>query len=352
MSAFRSMSRAMTRGYLRDRMAVFFTILFPLMFLVVFGGLFKDQGLAKAKVVQIGAVQVLDAPEVRAGLDSILKITRNDDTAAAIDSVRKGDYAAAIEEHDGKVVVHFSGADQVRAGTVLRVMESLIQRANLEASHTKPVFSLDAESVEDQSLQTIQYVTPGLLGWAIATGATFGAALTLVTWRQKKILRRLRLAPVSTWSVIGARVGVSVGIALVQTAIFLAVAIIPYFGLKLAAYWWMCVPVVIAGTLAFLSVGLLAGAFAKTPEAASGIAQLVVLPMAFLSGSFFPIDNAPTWLQHVAQLLPMRYINTAMQDVMVRGAGPASVLPEIGILLAFAVVVSAIASRLFRWDDV
>jgi ABC-2 type transport system permease protein len=211
---------------------------------------------------------------------------------------------------------------------------------------------VDPQQVEDKSLKAIQFVTPGLLGWAVATGATFGAALTLVAWRRKRILRRLRLSPVSTASVIGARVGVSVGIALLQAAIFVGVALIPYFGLKLSGYWWMSIPVIVVGTLAFLSIGLLAGAWAKTEEAANGIAQLVVLPMAFLSGSFFPLDSAPKWLRTISEVLPLRHLNQAMLDVMVRGKGPAAVLPELGILAGFAIVVSLLAVRLFRWDDV
>ncbi len=194
-------------------------------------------------------------------------------------------------------------------------------------------------------------MTPGLLGWAIATGATFGAALTLVTWRQKKILRRLRLAPVRTSSIVTARVGVSIVIALVQTAIFLAVASIPYFGLQLSAYWWMAIPLIIVGTLSFLAIGLLAGSFAKTPEAGSAIANLIVLPMAFLSGAFFPLSGAPAWLQTLSKVFPLRHLVDGMQAVMVRGQGPVSVLPQIGILLGFTVVVSAIALALFKWDD-
>ena len=211
---------------------------------------------------------------------------------------------------------------------------------------------LTGEQVEDKSLKTIQYITPGLLGWAIATGATFGAALTLVTWRQKRILRRLRLSPVQLPVVIAARVGVSIVMALVQTAMFLGVALIPYFGLPAHPHWWMSIPLVIAGTLAFLSIGLLAGAWAKTLEAASAIANLIVLPMAFLSGAFFPLDNAPSWLQKLSNIFPLKHLVTALQDVMVRGRGPASVLPELGGLLLFAVLVTVIAGRLFRWDDV
>ena len=58
----------------------------------------------------------------------------------------------------------------------------------------------------------------------------------------------------------------------------------------------MSIPLIVVGTLAFLSIGLLAGSFAKTPEAAGAIANLIVLPMAFLSGAFFPLDGAPGWL--------------------------------------------------------
>jgi ABC-2 type transport system permease protein len=206
--------------------------------------------------------------------------------------------------------------------------------------------------VEDASLKPIQYLTPGLLGWAIATGAMFGSALTLVTWRQLKVLRRLRLAPVGTTSVVTARVGVSIGVALLQTVIFLLVALLPAFGLKLSNYWWMSIPLVIAGTLAFLGIGMVAGSFTKTPEAASAVANLIVLPMAFLSGAFFPLQFAPAWVNTVSKALPLRHLVDGLTAVMVRGQGPASVLPQLGILLGIAVVFGAIALALFRWDDV
>lgn len=353
-SGFRSLSRAMLLGFVRDRTALFFTILFPLMFLVLFGGLFKNQGVPRSKVIEVGSVAVIDRvpAEAKGELSKVLDITKMTDRAKALDAVRKGDYEAAVEQQGDKVLVHYSAADQVRAGTVQSVFASMVQDANVAAAGVPPRLQFDAQRVEDKSLKTIQFVTPGLLGWAIATGATFGAAMTLVTWREKKIMRRLRLSPVSTGSVVGARVGVSVGIAFVQTAIFLGVAQLPYFGLKLSNDWWMSLPVILVGTLAFLSIGLVAGAWAKTQESANVIAQLVVLPMAFLSGSFFPLDSAPKWLQAVAEIFPLRHLNQAMLDVMVRGKGPASVLPEMGILAGFAIVLTLLAARLFRWDDV
>jgi ABC-2 type transport system permease protein len=349
---FISLARAMLLAFLRDKAAVFFTILFPLFFLVLFGGLFKNQGAPKVSVLEIGKVSIVDTARSQGGaeLNKILKVKQAGDRSDALDKVRKGKDDAAVEQRGDTLVVHYSAADQVKAGTVRQIFDSMVQHAN---SGDRPAtYSLQSQQVEDKSLKTIQYLTPGLLGWALGVGAVFGAALTLVTWRQKRILRRLRLAPIGTGTIVGARVGVALTVGLLQMAIFIAVASLPFFGLKLSKYWWMSIPLVIAGTLAFLSIGLLVGAYARTQEAASGLANVIILPMAFLSGSFFPLDGAPGWLQGLAKVFPLRHLNTAMLDVLVRGKGPVSVLPELGILLGFAVVLSAISTRLFKWDEI
>jgi ABC-2 type transport system permease protein len=126
----------------------------------------------------------------------------------------------------------------------------------------------------------------------------------------------------------------------------------PYFGLKLTAAWWMAIPVLICGTLAFMSIGLLVGSFAKTQQSATAVANLIILPMAFLGGAFIPLDFAPSWLRHVSYAMPLRYLVTGMQDVMARGEGPAAALPAIAILLALTTVLTLIAVRVFRWDEV
>jgi ABC-2 type transport system permease protein len=344
----------MALGFVRDRTSLFFTIAFPLMFLILFGGLLGHRSFPAPHVLQVGPVALLDnvpAAE-RAELNQSLQITRDDNRDDALYKVGQGTVTGAVEQDGTTIVLHYSAADPATAGELQGLFNSFVDRGNLAAvGVTSPAFTLTTTQVEDQSLKPIQFFTPGLLGWAIATAGTFGAALTLISWRQKKILRRLRLAPVRSATIALARVAVSVGIALVQTAVFLGVATLPYFGLKLSANWWMAIPLVIAGTLSFLAIGLLAGSFTKTPEAGTAVANLIVLPMAFLSGSFFPLDGSPEWLRAVSQALPLTHLRDAMTAVMVRGDSAVSVLPQLGILLGFAVVVSAIAMALFRWED-
>ncbi|MFY9913239.1 MAG: ABC transporter permease [Nocardioidaceae bacterium] len=352
MSAFRSLSQAMMKGYLRDRQAVFFSVFFPLMFLVLFGGVFANQGQSKLSLIEVGPVPLVD--NLPAGAESAFAdsfdVTKSTDLSAALTSVRDGDTVIAVEQSGDQLVAHYSDADQVQSAVARGILQSFVQTANIAASGQAPTYSLDSQRVEDKSLKTIQFVTPGLLGWAIATSATFGAAATLVGWRRTKLLRRIRLAPVSTASVVAARIGVTMMIAFGQMAIFIGLAVAA-FGLKLDGSWYMGVPLLICGTLSFMALGLLAGSISKTVEGATSLANIFVLPMAFLSGSFFPLDGAPRWLDIISHLLPLRYLNDGMLDVLVRGRGAASAVLPMLILLGFAAAVVAIASRFFTWES-
>jgi ABC-2 type transport system permease protein len=353
--ALRSLSRAMFSGFVRDRSALIFTILIPVLFLVLFGSIYKSSSAPKISVLEVGKVQLLDQARAAAPrqLGKVLTLQHATSLSAALADVRKGNSDAAVTEQGGQLVVHYSIADQTTAGIVQAVFTSIVQQADqAQAGSGSGAFTLQTQQVEDKSLQPIQYLAPGLLGWAIASGGAFGAAITLVSWRKDKLLRRLRLAPVSTGAVVLARVGVSVVVALVQLVVFLAIATTPYFGLKLTASWWMAIPVVIAGTLSFMSIGLLVGSFAKTQQAATSIANLIILPMAFLGGAFIPLDYAPAWIRDVSYVMPLRYLVTGMQNVMARGEGPAAALPALGILLGLAAVLTLISVRVFRWDDV
>ena len=351
MIAFRDLSIAIVRGFVRDKASVFFAIVFPLMFLVLFGGLFADQTTSKVDMVQVGDVAFIDdmpASEKEA-FEETFDITRDDDLDAAIAEVKKGDADVAVEMQENTLVAHYTQTDQVKAAVTQGVLRAFVDSTNVALSGKPPTYQLQAERVEDDSLKTIQYVTPGLLGWAVAMSASFGAAATLNGWRNSKLLRRLQLSPVSTGTLVGARVSVTVAIALTQMAIFLGLGAAA-FGLRLTGAWAVSVPLLVVGTLCFMAIGLLAGAVAKTTEGAVNMANFIVLPMSFLSGSFFPLDAAPGWLQALAHVLPLWWLNEGMLDVMVRGEAATAALLPMAVLAAFAVVVTAVAAKLFRWE--
>lgn len=349
--AFGQLSLAIIRGFLRDKASVFFAIVFPLMFLVLFGGLFADQSTSKVEMIQVGDVAFIDEmPRAeKAAFEETFDITHSEDLAASVAEVKKGDADVAVEMQGNTLVAHYTQTDQVKAAVTQGVLRAFVDSTNVALSGSPPTYQLQAEKVEDDSLKTIQFVTPGLLGWAIAMSASFGAAATLNGWRNSKLLRRLQLSPVATGTLVGARVSVTIAIALTQMAIFLGLGAAA-FGLRLTGAWPVAIPLLVIGTLCFMAIGLLAGAVAKTTEGAVNMANFIVLPMSFLSGSFFPLDAAPSWLQALAHVLPLWWLNEGMLDVMVRGESASAALLPMLVLAAFAVVVTAFAAKLFRWE--
>ncbi|GLW95906.1 ABC transporter permease [Actinokineospora globicatena] len=344
---FKSLAIAMAKGFVRDKATLFFAFVFPLMFLVIFGLLFRDIGAEKMKLGAYGDGEVITALE-RSG---VVELERFATAAEGEAKVRDGDLPGLVEATGTTVVLRFAASDQAQAGTVQGLVAGVTQQLNVAASGQPPKYDFRAEQVEDSSLKSIQYLTPGILSWGIAVTAVFGAAITLVNWRRKQVLRRLRLAPIGITPILTSRVVVTIGVAVTQALLFIGVALLPVFGLTLSGTWWLSIPVFLSGVLAFFAIGMLVGAFCKTEEAATGAANIVVLPMAFLSGTFFPIDLAPKWLQTVSQVFPLRHMNDGVTDFLVRGKGPEALLLPCGVLLGFTLVVSFIASRVFTWEE-
>ncbi len=349
MRAFAAVAAALVKGFARDRGTVFFTLVFPLMFLTLFGAILDFDSSPRLSLVQVGQVEVFDDLEggAREAFEESFSVTRAGDLAEAVDDVRDGGADVAVEMDDDVLVAHYTQTDQVRAAMVRGTLSAFVDGANQALSDTPPAYGFRAEQVEDESLAPIQFFTPGLLGWAVAMSAAFGAAATLQGWRQTKLLRRLQLSPTPSATFVSARVVVTVGIALMQMAVFLGLGTLA-FGLTLSGSWWLSVPLLIAGTLSFMSIGLLSGAVARTAEGAVNMANIIVLPMAFLSGSFFSLEAAPSWLVTLSWVMPLRHLNEGMTDVLVRGEGASALLAPGAVILAFGLVVGGAAVLLFR----
>jgi len=346
-TAFKSLATAMVKIFYRDKATLFFTFVFPLMFLVVFGLLFRDVGTSKTEIAVVGNGPVITGLQQTGALE----LTRFRTVEEAVQKVKDGDLPAMVAEEGDKVTYRFAQSDQTQASVVSGIVQGVISYVNQQATGQPERYTLDARNVEDSSLKPIQYITPGIMSWGVAVSAVFGAALTLVSWRRKQVLRRIRLAPVAVPTVLTARVVVTVGIAIAQALVFIGVGLLPLFGLRLTGTWYLAIPVFLLGILAFFAIGMLVGAFCKTEEAATGAANIVVLPMAFLSGTFFPIDQAPPWMRTISEIFPLRHMNDGIMDFLVRGKDAGALVVPCLVLTGFILVVGSIAARVFQWED-
>jgi ABC-2 type transport system permease protein len=217
-----------------------------------FFGILGPNGAGKTTLLEIieglreadsGTVQVLGEPGWPRNPKLLNRI------GVQLQEVQKGDEGAAVEQQQNTLVLHYSTADPVVAGTVQGTFSAFVDQTNIQVAGVPPTYTLQTQQVEDESLQPIQYIAPGMIGYRIGVGAVFGAALTLITWREKKLLRRLRPAPVSTSSVVGSRVSVSMAAAIGQLILFVGISVLPFLGLKLSGAWYMAIPLVMADGL-------------------------------------------------------------------------------------------------------
>ncbi|MFG2639793.1 ABC transporter permease [Streptomyces sp. NPDC048370] len=207
------------------------------------------------------------------------------------------------------------------------------------------------KEVEQSGQPYINYIAPGVLSWGVANAAVFGVGFVLMQWRRDDILRLIRMTPVRLPAVLASRYWLAVAIGIVQTALFVGVALLPWFGLKPAGSWPLVLPVLVLGITAFLALGVIVGSFAKTPEAVAAVANCLMIPMAFLSGSFFPLDAMPEWMQSLAHALPLFYLNDGVSAALTGSGSGGDIAVACAVLAGVAVVLGAVALKTFRWSD-
>ncbi|MEU2109313.1 ABC transporter permease [Streptomyces sp. NPDC019507] len=214
------------------------------------------------------------------------------------------------------------------------------------------VFGLifSGQDVEQSGRPYIDHIAPGVLAWGVGNAAVFGVAFVLMQWRRDDILRLIRMTPTPVSAVIASRYVLAVAVGVVQAVLFVAVAMLPFFGLGVSASWPLALPVLVLGITAFLMLGVIVGSYAKTAEAVAAVANCLMIPMAFLSGSFLPLDMMPDWMQTLSRALPLRYLNDGVSGALT-GGSTGGVLLDCGVLAGFALVLGAVALRTFRWSD-
>ncbi|UQX04380.1 ABC transporter permease [Streptomyces sp. RerS4] len=215
------------------------------------------------------------------------------------------------------------------------------------------VFGLifSGQDVEESGRPYISYIAPGVMSWGVANAAVFGIAFTLMQWRRDDLLRLIRLSPTPLTTVLASRYVLSLVVGVVQAAVFVAVAMLPGFGLELDGRWPLVLPALVLGVTAFMAIGVIVGTYANTPEAVAAIANCMMVPMAFLSGSFLPLDLMPSWLQSVSRVLPLRYLNDAASGALTGTGSLAGIGIGCAALAGFALLFGGIGLKTFRWSN-
>lgn len=331
------------REFYREPEAVFWTFIFPILMAAGLGLAFRSK---PPEVVKVAVVR--DAPgadSVAAGLvrEPALEVRVLDDSTAARE-LRTGKVALLVRPQPSGGVEFRYDESRTEAAAGRWIVNDALQRA---AGRTDPV-TVQRTLISERGSRYIDFLVPGLIGMNLMASGIWGIGFTVVDQRRKKLLKRFVATPMSRADYLLSFIVARLTWLVLEVAVLLGIGAwvfgVPVRG-SLGAVAVLC----LLGALAFGGLGLLIAARPKTIEGASGLMNLVMLPMWVFSGVFFSAGNFPDAMQPFIRSLPLTAVNDGLRAVMLEGAGLVQLGPELGVVAAWLVGCFAVALRIFRW---
>jgi ABC-2 type transport system permease protein len=359
-----ALTMANIRSFVRDRAALFWTLAFPLIFVVLFGLIFSGPSVS----VKLAFVDLDNTPasqqlhDAFAAVKGVILTTADHDTA--LETMKTGKVSGVVEVPAGygaalaaassgaapaapaSVTVYTDPSQSTTSAIVQQVVNAVLGEVNLGGR--PPTVVAAVTTVETQDLNGISYLVPSILGMAIMQLGVF-AAIPLVADREKNILKRLSATPLHRWQLVGSNVIMRLLIAIAQTIIIIGVGTY-FFGLQTTGNLALVAVFVLLGAVAFISLGYVIASFAPSEDAANGMTSIVQFPLMFLSGTFFVIDQMAPPLQTVARFMPLTYLSDALRQIMVNGAAFSPLWVCFVVLAGWTVACFGISARFFRWQ--
>ncbi|MFN7965411.1 MAG: ABC transporter permease [Acidobacteriota bacterium] len=332
---------ARLREFHREPEVIFWMFGFPVLLTVALGFAFRskpaDDIISVAVLSGPRASQTVEALSVEGRLKA--QLLSEPDAKAAL---RMGRVALIVEPGDPPVLRF----DPTRPDSAIarRAVDDALQRA---AGRIDPVKLTLAETSEPGG-RYIDFLVPGLMGMNIMGGGMWGVGFVLVDMRMRKLLKRLVATPMRRSHFLGAMMASRMSMVLIELGLILMFGVW-VFSVPVRGSWLAVTLLVILGSFAFCGMGLLVASRTDKIETASGLMNLVMMPMWVVSGIFFSAERFPAMLQPLIKALPLTALNDALRAVILEGASLSAQAGRLTVLLAWGVVSFVVALRIFRW---
>lgn len=355
-------ARLSARRFFRDRLAIFFTIIFPLIFLIIFGSLFKSNNVS-FRVAVINQSNSAFSQQLTGELhqSKLLKVdTATISLSAAENKMKKSQLDAAIvlppgfgnlnnNTPNGQMVIYYNENNQQAAESLAAVMQGQLGVINAQYVKVQMPFSVVTKSTNQSGLTLFDYTFAGLLGFSILGLGVFGPVNVFPELKKQGILRRLHTTPLRVWQYFSANVIAQGIIGIISIAVLFVFAML-VFNLKMRGNYIDLIVFVFLSVITIYGIGLAIGGWAKNERQAAPLGNLIAFPLMFLSGTFFPRYLMPEWLQRLTNYLPLTPVIDGFRLIITEGKTLLGVLPQIGLMLVWAVIIYIIAFMVFRWE--
>ncbi len=358
-----AMTVLLTRRYMRSKTALFFSILFPLILLFVFGGLFGSSNGTTFKVAVIDDAHTSFSQQYvgQISKEKVFKVNPTTSLSDAKELMQKSEIDAIIQlpkgfgepnasgYPSGQAIVLYDQNSATAGQTVASILGAGFAVTNTQITRITPPLTVVTKSTEQSGLTAFDYAFTGLLGFSLLGLGIFGPINTLPALKKSGALGRLRTTPLTSMQFIIAYAASSIVAGALSIGVMFAVAVV-VFHFRVNGNLLLFALYALLGAILMFGFGMAVGGWANDEKQAAPLGNLVSFPMMFLSGVFFPRFLMPIWLQHLTAFIPLSPVVDGLRMISTQNKSLLDLGPQLAIMGGWMIAIYIIAIMIFRWE--
>lgn len=363
MRSFWALYIAQVKLYLRDIPVLLISFLLPIVLGIFFGVIFSRTENLNVRLCLVNhdeeavtesMISLLKKHADSANVSIIVldeKKAKEDLEKSRVDAVMvlPEGMGRGLRDHEPtELKVYYDPNRNISTGPARQVLSLIVSELNREIIASEKIFSIREEKIKQTTDSLGEFYLPNFLAISILWLGLFATSLPLVQQREKLILLRVGLTPLSRSQFIGAMTIWRLTVGLIQSVLFLLAGSV-VLHLPFSVNMFATIGIAILGNLVFISLGFLIAAISKTYESAEMICQAVNFPLMFLSGIFFTREMLPDFMNIISFVIPLTYLGDALRQTMTGYTGYFPLWLNIIILGCCGSIFSILSLKLWRW---
>jgi ABC-type multidrug transport system permease subunit len=330
------------REFLREKEAVFWVFIFPVLMTFALGIAFRNTAPDKTLIAIESGPKANETASLLSRSPEIAATVLSPGEAAR--ALRSGKVSIVVKPVEDSFEYRFDPTrPESRAARLL--VDDVLQRGKGRAD----AVSIGEARITEPGARYVDFLVPGLIGMNLMGSGLWGLGFTVVIARSRKILKRFAATPMRRSHYLLSFMLSRLIFLVLEVAAVIVFAWLA-FGFTVRGSWLSVALITVLGGFTFSGLGLLVAARPTTIEGVSGLMNFIMLPMWLLSGTFFSSERFPQILQPFIKALPLTALNNSLRALMNEGASLSSNWIPISILLAWCVVSFVVALKIFRWQ--
>jgi len=343
---------------LKSPTSVVFSLLFPIIFITVFGSV----NVGRAPVSKLAVAQGSDTANVvyRAlSQASAISLQPGLSEAEMAESLKKGRLAGVLSiTRDIGIIPHYtihlqSSPSAANAGLPQTMINEVISKINQQVfPGNASIAALSVTQLRGRVYRSIDFILPGQLGFSLLFAGVYGSSFLLFSLRQGLVLKRLRTTPVRRSSIIGGEMLSRLFFHIISFIIMVVLGVYAFQFTLVNGFATFSEMLVFSlfGLGIFMGIGFIISGVVQNENAISPIANTIVLPQILLCGLFFPVENYPVWMQHLCNALPLTMFVDGLRKIAFEGTHIWQMPMIILGLVVWTGIIVPLSMKSFRWE--